>query len=82
MAVKKQVVSVLTMAAGFLHEILSFIVFTMLDLLDFVLCFAFKVADVIMEAERKPCYCSSGKEAITSSGKILVSERGSRRYSV
>ncbi|KAL0329457.1 UNVERIFIED_CONTAM: putative lysophospholipase BODYGUARD 3 [Sesamum radiatum] len=76
MAVKKHVVSVLTMAGGLLHEILSFIVFTMLDLLDFVLCYAFKVADVIMEAERKPCYCSSGKEAITSSGKILVSEQG------
>ncbi|KAI3469073.1 hypothetical protein Pfo_025736 [Paulownia fortunei] len=76
MAVKDQIISVATMAGRFLNEILSFIVFTLLDLLDFVLCYAYKIADFFIEAEWKPCYCSSAKEAITSSGKILVSEQG------
>lgn len=77
MAVKDQIVSVLTKAGRFLNEILSFIVFTVLDLLDFVLCYAYKIADFLVEAEWKPCYCSSSaKEAITScSGKILVSDQ-------
>ncbi|KAF5734951.1 Alpha/beta-Hydrolases superfamily protein [Tripterygium wilfordii] len=59
-----------------LNEAISFIVFCFLDLLDFVLCYVYKVADLLIEAEWKPCYCSSTKEAITSSGKILVSEQG------
>ncbi|OAY56267.1 probable lysophospholipase BODYGUARD 3 [Manihot esculenta] len=67
---------VLTLTGRALHEAVSFIVFTFLDLLDLFLCFAYKVADFFIEAEWKPCYCTSAKEAITSSGKILVSEQG------
>ena len=55
---------------------MSFVVFCVLDLLDFILCFVYKVVDFCIEAEWKPCYCSSAKEAITGSGKILVAEQG------
>ncbi|KAF8379795.1 hypothetical protein HHK36_029244 [Tetracentron sinense] len=68
--------SVLTLTGRVLNEVVSFIVFSVLDLLDVLLCFVYKVADFCIEAEWKPCYCSSAKEAITSSGKILVSEQG------
>lgn len=56
------------------NEIISFFVFTVLDVLDFLLCYIYRVIDFIVEAEWKPCYCSSAKQAITSSGTILVSE--------
>lgn len=59
-----------------MNKAISFIVFSFLDLVDLLLCFVYKVADFFIEAEWKPCYCSSAKEAITSSGKILVSEQG------
>ena len=64
-----------------INEGISFLIFTLLDILDFILCLVFKVVDFIIEAEWKPCYCcsSSAKEAmaVTSSGKtILVSENG------
>lgn len=68
--------SVLTLTGRVINEAVSFIIFSILDLLDFLLCFVYKVADFFIEAEWKPCYCSSAKEAITSSGKILVSEQG------
>ncbi|KAF2299592.1 hypothetical protein GH714_038310 [Hevea brasiliensis] len=67
---------VLPLTCRAINEALSFIVFSFLDLLDFVLCFAYKIADFLIEAEWKPCYCTSAKEAITSCGKILVSEQG------
>ncbi|KAG8374529.1 hypothetical protein BUALT_Bualt10G0004400 [Buddleja alternifolia] len=77
MAVKDQITSAITMLGGFLNDILSFIVFTLLDIMDFVLCYVYKVADFFIESEWKPCYCSPAKEPITSSGgKILVSEQG------
>lgn len=65
------------MSGRFVNEAVSFIVFCFLDLVDFVLCFMFKSVDMLIESEWRPCYCSSSaKEAITSSGKILVSEQG------
>lgn len=67
---------VLSFTGSFLNKAVSFIVFSFLDLFDFLLCMLYKVADFFIEAEWKPCYCSSAKEAITSSGKILVSEQG------
>ncbi|KAL2551061.1 alpha/beta-hydrolase superfamily protein [Forsythia ovata] len=66
----------MTATGRFVNKILSFIVFTLLDILDFLLCYIYKILDYLIEAESKPCYCSSAKEAITSSGKILVSEHG------
>ncbi|KAJ9706348.1 hypothetical protein PVL29_001728 [Vitis rotundifolia] len=76
MAVMGKTRSVLTLTGRVINEAVSFIIFSILDLLDFLLCFVYKVADFFIEAEWKPCYCSSSKEAITSSGKILVSEQG------
>lgn len=67
---------VFTLTGRIIHEAVSFIIFSFLDLLDFTLCFVFKIADFFIEAEWKPCYCTSAKDAITSSGKILVSEQG------
>lgn len=72
----EKTISVLTLIGNFINEVLSFIVFSVLDILDFVLCYTYKVVDYIVEAEWKPCYCSSAKEAITGSGNILVSEQG------
>ncbi|KAF8413391.1 hypothetical protein HHK36_001372 [Tetracentron sinense] len=68
--------SALTVTGRVINEVMSFMVFSVLDLLDILLCFVYKVADFLIEAEWKPCYCSSAKGAITSSGKILVSEQG------
>lgn len=69
--------SIVTKSGRLLNETVSFIVFCVLDFIDFVLCFVFKAVDMLVEPEwRRPCYCSSAKEAITSSGKILVSEQG------
>ncbi|XXG68083.1 hypothetical protein AAC387_Pa06g1258 [Persea americana] len=68
--------AVITLTGRVVNEVVSFIIFTFLDLLDVFLCFVYKTVDFFVEAERKPCYCSSAKEAIISSGKILVSEQG------
>ncbi|KAJ0048410.1 hypothetical protein Pint_14815 [Pistacia integerrima] len=76
MAVMYKTKSFLSLTGRVVNKAVSFIVFSFLDLLDFVLCFVYKVVDFFIEAEWKPCYCSSAKEAITSSGKILVSEQG------
>ncbi|KAL6568938.1 hypothetical protein OROHE_003679 [Orobanche hederae] len=75
----ERIKSVVTMTARFLNDVSSLIVFTLLDLLDIVLCYVYKMADFFIEAEWKPCYCSSTKEATTTTttrGKILVSEPG------
>ncbi|KAI7752088.1 hypothetical protein M8C21_028205 [Ambrosia artemisiifolia] len=58
------------------NDMLSFVVFCMLDVLDIVLCYVYMVIDFFLEGERKPCYCSSPKDAIVNRGNILVSEKG------
>ncbi|KAK3018837.1 hypothetical protein RJ639_003465 [Escallonia herrerae] len=68
--------SALTLTGKVINDVVSFIVFSFLDVFDILLCYVYKVIDFLIEAEWKPCYCSSAKEAITSSGKILVSEQG------
>nr|XP_009619776.1 probable lysophospholipase BODYGUARD 3 [Nicotiana tomentosiformis] len=68
--------SIFIMTGRMMNEAISFIVFSFLDILDFLLCYTYKVIDFIVEAEWKPCYCSSAKEAMKSSGTILVSEQG------
>ncbi|KAF5206993.1 alpha/beta-Hydrolases superfamily protein, partial [Thalictrum thalictroides] len=71
-----------TMIAKAINEVLSFLVFSILDLFDVLLCFLYKVADFFIEAEWKPCYCSSSAKELpintnTSSGndKIVVSQQ-------
>ncbi|KAI4326778.1 hypothetical protein L6164_019314 [Bauhinia variegata] len=69
---------VVTLSGRVINGAVSFVTFSVLDLVDFILCFIFKLVDLLIEGEWKPCYCSnySAKEAITSNGKILVSEKG------
>ncbi|KAJ9555693.1 hypothetical protein OSB04_010307, partial [Centaurea solstitialis] len=71
------VIGALTMIGKLVNDVLSFVIFSILDLLDLILCYVYKTIDFFIEAEWKPCYCSSPKQAITEkSGKILVSEKG------
>ena len=72
----KSLRSVLMLTGRVINEALSLVVFSFLDLFDLILCLVYRTADFFIEAEWKPCYCSSSKEAITSCGKILVSEQG------
>ncbi|KAL1556411.1 putative lysophospholipase BODYGUARD 1 [Salvia divinorum] len=65
------------MGGRLVNEMLSFLVFSVLDVVDMILCYVYKVADFLIEAEWKACYCStSAKETIASRGKITVSETG------
>ncbi|KAF4389479.1 hypothetical protein G4B88_006538 [Cannabis sativa] len=60
-----------------INDSVSFVVFTILDLVDLFLCLVYRVADFFIEAEWKSCYCSSSSSSSSSnSGKILVSEHG------
>lgn len=69
--------SALVAFAVVINDVVSFLVFSFLDLLDLVLCFVYRAADYMIESEWKPCYCSSALEAINSGrGNILVSEQG------
>lgn len=68
--------NIATLIARLVNEALCFIVFATMDVLDFILCFVYRIVDFFIESESKPCYCGSHKEAITSSGNILVSEKG------
>ncbi|KAK4752244.1 hypothetical protein SAY87_021042 [Trapa incisa] len=72
--------SVLVLFGNIINEVVSFFVFCLLDLLDAVLCYVFKVADFVIEAEWRPCYCSSSakgriKDVAGDGGQIVVSER-------
>ncbi|XXG76177.1 hypothetical protein AAC387_Pa08g0587 [Persea americana] len=69
-------IAVLMLTGRGVNNVISFIVFCILDMLDIILCIMYKVVDFVVEAEWKPCYCSSPKEVIMSSGKIIVSEHG------
>ncbi|KAL9996173.1 putative dihydrolipoyllysine-residue acetyltransferase [Helianthus debilis subsp. tardiflorus] len=68
--------SVFRFAGKLTNDLLSFLVFCMLDVLDIVLCYVYKIVDFFVEDEWKPCYCSSPKEAIINTGNILVKEKG------
>ncbi|KAL2902882.1 putative lysophospholipase BODYGUARD 3 [Bienertia sinuspersici] len=72
--------SAILLTGRVINEGISLLVFTLLDVLDYVLCLVFKIIDFAIEAEWKPCYCcsSSAKQAmsVSTNGKILVSEKG------
>ncbi|PKU72948.1 probable lysophospholipase BODYGUARD 3 [Dendrobium catenatum] len=69
--------SAVAMVGRLVNEVVSFVLFSALDLLDAVLCLVFKLVDYAFESKWKPCYCSSSaREMITSSGNILISESG------
>lgn len=63
----------LVVAGRVANDVLSFVVFTLLDVVDGLLCFFYKLADYALEAQWKPCYCSSSPGGIISgSSKIFV----------
>ncbi|CAH2070957.1 unnamed protein product, partial [Thlaspi arvense] len=56
------------------NEVVSFVVFCLLDIVDYFLCLLYKAADYLLEAEWKPCYCLSPKKLITTTqGNIVLS---------
>ncbi|VVB08732.1 unnamed protein product [Arabis nemorensis] len=65
----------LSSVGRWVNEVVSFVVFCFLDIVDSLLCVLYKTADYLLEAEWKPCYCLSPKELITTTtkGNILVS---------
>ncbi|KAK9103949.1 hypothetical protein Sjap_021203 [Stephania japonica] len=66
----------LRLTGNALNKIMSVVVFLVVDVLDVFLCVVYRLMDFLMEAQWKACYCScsSAKQAITSGGKILLSE--------
>ncbi|KAL4295449.1 hypothetical protein GQ457_12G000530 [Hibiscus cannabinus] len=75
-AVCNKITWLLTSTATVLNNVVSCLVFCVLDIVDFILCFVYKAIDFSIESRWKPCYCSSAKEnePIIGNGKILVSE--------
>lgn len=66
----------LSSVGKWVNEVVSFVVFCLLDIVDSLLCVLYKTADYLLEAEWKPCYCLSPKELITTTTtkeNILVS---------
>ncbi|XP_047324142.1 probable lysophospholipase BODYGUARD 3 [Impatiens glandulifera] len=53
-----------------INVVLSFIVFFFIDILDFILCYVYKLADFIIESEWKSCYCSTTTTTTTTSSSI------------
>ncbi|KAL0711894.1 hypothetical protein Bca4012_018872 [Brassica carinata] len=63
-----------TSVGRWVNEVVSFVVFCLLDIVDYLLCLLYKTADYLLEAEWKPCYCLSPKKIITTGrGNILLS---------
>ncbi|KAJ1692765.1 hypothetical protein LUZ63_009463 [Rhynchospora breviuscula] len=56
--------SFLRTAGHALNLAVSFIVFSILDILDIILCYVYKIIDYAIESEWKQCYCTAGKDAI------------------
>ncbi|XP_076939064.1 putative lysophospholipase BODYGUARD 1 [Bidens hawaiensis] len=73
---KKTSRSVLGFIGKLINDLLSFVVFSVLDVLDVLLCYVYKIVDFFVENEWKPCYCSAPKQAVINRGNILVSENG------
>ncbi|KAI4368023.1 hypothetical protein MLD38_016635 [Melastoma candidum] len=78
MAVLDRAMAAVACIGTAVNDVVSFVVFCFLDVLDVVLCVVYRVADFFIEAEWKPCYCSSSREsiAIASGGNILMPEQG------
>ncbi|KAI4303602.1 hypothetical protein MLD38_039211 [Melastoma candidum] len=59
-----------------INDVVSFVVFSFLDLLDAVLCILYGVADFFIESKWKTCYCHSSREAVAGGGNFLISVQG------
>jgi hypothetical protein len=70
------VAALVAAAGGALNCAVSFLVFSVLDVLDVVLCLVYKLVDYAVEAEWKACYCTAasrdGSGAGTTTTRILV----------
>uniref|UniRef100_A0A0D9WLE7 AB hydrolase-1 domain-containing protein n=1 Tax=Leersia perrieri TaxID=77586 RepID=A0A0D9WLE7_9ORYZ len=64
--------AILAAAGGALNCAISFIVFSFLDVLDMVLCVVYKLIDYAVEAEWKPCYCSSAARDGAGGAAVFV----------
>ncbi|TVU12798.1 hypothetical protein EJB05_46458, partial [Eragrostis curvula] len=53
------VAALLATAGGAVNCAVSFVVFSVLDVLDMVLCVVYKLVDYAVEAEWKACYCTA-----------------------
>jgi hypothetical protein len=58
-AMRVSAAALLAAAGGALNCAVSFVVFSLLDVLDAALCVAYKLADYAVEAEWKACYCAA-----------------------
>ncbi|GJN29759.1 hypothetical protein PR202_gb18077 [Eleusine coracana subsp. coracana] len=66
---KAAVVAMLAAAGGAVNCCVSFVVFSVLDVLDMVLCVVYKLVDYAVESEWKPCYCAA---AAGGDARVLV----------
>ncbi|KAL8138902.1 hypothetical protein V2J09_004903 [Rumex salicifolius] len=71
-----KIMGIAMVIARLMNEAVCFLVFAVMDVLDFALCFVYRAVDFFVEAEAKPCYCGSHNGAIAGTGNILVSEKG------
>ncbi|KAF0902348.1 hypothetical protein E2562_016199 [Oryza meyeriana var. granulata] len=65
------VAALLAAAGGALNCVVSFVVFSFLDVLDMVLCVVYKLVDYAVEAEWKACYCSAAARDGTAAGAAI-----------
>lgn len=70
-----RLVRVWSLAGEILNNAVSSAVFCLLDFVDFILCFVYKVIDFLIESQWEPCYCSSAKQHIIEGDNFLVSEQ-------
>ncbi|CAA6655894.1 unnamed protein product [Spirodela intermedia] len=75
--------SALCLAGRVVNDVLSFFVFSILDLVDVILCIVFKLIDYAVEAEWNPCYCSSATDKVVClfSRKLQLEDISDTLYS-
>uniref|UniRef100_A0A453QJ68 Uncharacterized protein n=1 Tax=Aegilops tauschii subsp. strangulata TaxID=200361 RepID=A0A453QJ68_AEGTS len=71
-------VALLAAAGRALNCVVSFVVFSFLDVLDMVLCLVYKVVDYAVEAEWKPCYCSAAAREGGGGGGVAGGATGAQ----
>ncbi|KAL8150314.1 hypothetical protein V2J09_020122 [Rumex salicifolius] len=74
----KEFKRIVALIGNIVNKFISFIIFFIFDLVDFLLCLIYKAIDFIVESEWAPCYCSSRKDPILIAGDkiMIVSEKG------
>lgn len=54
----------LVLVGRWVNEVVSFVVFCLLDIFDYLFCFFYKIVDYFFEVEWKFCYCLLFKKFI------------------